>query len=100
MSWALVIGLSVGAYLLKVLGLVVIGDRTFPARFEGVIAVVPAAVLCALIMKDTFTNGQDLAIDARVVGVGLAVVGVWRRVPLWLVIVASCAATALVRAVS
>ncbi len=100
MSWALVIGLSAGAYLLKILGLVVIGDRKFPPRYEGVIALVPVAMLCALIMKDTFTNGQDLAIDARMAGVGLAVVGVWRRVPLWLVIVASCATTALVRAAS
>jgi branched-subunit amino acid transport protein len=100
MSWAVVIGLSVGAYLLKALGLVVIGDRKFPPRYEGVIALVPAAVLCALIMKDTFTNGQELVIDARMAGVSLAVVGVWCRVPLWLVIVASCAATALVRAVS
>jgi branched-subunit amino acid transport protein len=100
MSWALVIGLSVGAYLLKVLGFVIVGDRKFPPRFEGVIALVPAAVLCALIMKDTFAAGKDLAIDARSVGVGLAVAGVWLKIPLWLVIVLSCAATAATRALA
>jgi branched-subunit amino acid transport protein len=100
MSWTLVIALSVGAYLLKVLGFVVVGDRKFPVRFEGVIALVPAAVLCALIMKDTFTAGKDLAIDARAVGVGVAVVGVWLKIPLWLVIVLSCVATAATRALA
>jgi hypothetical protein len=56
--------------------------------------------LSALIVKDTFTNGHDLQIDARAVGVAVACLAVWRKVPLWLVIVLSCAATGTVRAIS
>jgi len=51
-------------------------------------------------VKDTFTAGHDLQIDARAIGVAVAVVAVWKRVPLWLVIVLACAATGITRAVS
>ena len=100
MSWALIIALSLGAYALKVAGLVGVGVRDFPAPVRNVIALIPAAVLSALIVKDTFTAGHDLQIDARAVGVAVACIAVWRRVPLWLVIVLSCAATGTARAIS
>ena len=100
MTWTLIIVLSLGAYALKAAGLVGVGVRDFPAPVRNVIALVPAAVLSALIVKDTFTNGHDLQIDARTVGVAVACLAVWRKVPLWLVIVLSCAATGTVRAIS
>lgn len=100
MSWTVVLVLSLGAFLLKVFGFVVIGDRKFPPQIEAVIALIPAALLCALIMKDTFTAGHDLQIDARAVGLVVAVLGVWRKVPIWLVIVLACAATGITRAIS
>ena len=100
MSWTVVLVLSLGAFLLKVFGFVVIGDRKFPPQVEAVIALIPAALLCALSMKDTFTAGHDLQIDARAVGLVVAVLGVWRKVPIWLVIVLACAATGITRAIS
>ena len=36
MTWGLVIGLAIGAYAFKVLGLVVIGDRTMPEAWHAV----------------------------------------------------------------
>lgn len=100
MTWTLIIVVSIGAYALKAAGLVGVGVRDFPAPVRNVIALVPAAVLSALIVKDTFTNGHDLQIDARAVGVAIACVAVWRKVPLWIVIVLACAATGTVRAIS
>lgn len=100
MTWTLIIVLSVGAYALKATGLVAVGVRDFPPRVRHVIALIPAAVLSALIVKDTFTSGHDVQIDARAVGVAVACIAVWRKVPLWIVIVVSCAATAAVRAIS
>lgn len=100
MTWTVIIVLSVGAYALKSAGLVGVGVRDFPAPVRNVIALIPAAVLSALIVKDTFTAGHDLQFDARAIGVAVAVVAVWKRVPLWLVIVLACAATGIVRAVS
>jgi uncharacterized membrane protein len=57
-------------------------------------------VITALVMKDTFSTGRDLVLDARAIGIAVAVVAAWRRVPLIAVIVLGAAATALVRLIS
>jgi len=100
MSWWLVIWLSAGAYLLKVVGVVVLGGRTLPPVINRCLALIPAALLAALIMKDTLTSGQDLVIDARVVGVAIATLATMRRLPLTAVLILGVGSTALVRAVT
>jgi branched-subunit amino acid transport protein len=97
MSWTLVIVLALGAYAFKVTGLVILGGRTLPAVVERCLALIPAAVVTALIVKDTFTTGQDLVLDARAAGIAVAVVAAWRRAPLIVVIVLGAAVTALIR---
>lgn len=100
MSWTLIVLLALGAYAFKFTGLVVIGARTLPPVFERCLALIPAAVISALIVKDTLTRGQDIVIDARAAGIAVAVVAAWRRAPLIVVIVVGAAVTALVRRVS
>ncbi|MFZ9675916.1 MAG: AzlD domain-containing protein [Ilumatobacteraceae bacterium] len=99
MSWSLVIVLAIGAYAFKVTGLVVLGGRTLPAVIERCLALIPAAVVTALIVKDTFTTGQDLVLDARAAGIAVAVLVAWKRAPLIVVIVLGAAVTALLRQV-
>ena len=99
MSWSLVIVLAIGAYAFKVTGLVVLGGRTLPAGIERCLALIPAAVVTALIVKDTFTTGQDLVLAARAAGIAVAVLVAWKRAPLIVVIVLGAAATALLRQV-
>ncbi len=98
MSWTLIIALGLGAYAFKVLGLVVVGARSLPPVVERCLALIPAALLSALIVKDTFSVGQDLVLDARAAGVAVAVVASWRRAPIPVVIVLGAAVTAVVRA--
>ena len=100
MSWWLVIWLSAGAYLFKVVGLVALGGRALPQVVNRCLTLIPAALLAALIMKDTITSGQDLVIDARVVGVAVATVATMRRLPLTAVLVLGVGSTALVRVVA
>jgi branched-subunit amino acid transport protein len=100
MTWTLILLLAAGAYFFKVLGLVVIGDRPLPAVLERCLALIPAALIAALVFKDTFSVGQHLQIDARAAGVGAAAIGAWQRAPLILVIVIGAAVTAAVRAVA
>lgn len=97
MTWTLVILLAVGAYGFKVAGLVVLGGRSLPPVLERCLALIPAAVVTALVMKDTFTHGQHLVLDARAAGIGVAVFAAWRRAPLIVVIVLAAVVTALVR---
>ncbi|MEY2641612.1 MAG: hypothetical protein RLZZ368_259 [Actinomycetota bacterium] len=99
MSWSLVIVLAIGAYAFKVTGLVVLGGRTLPAVIERCLALIPAAVVTALIVKDTFTTGQDLVLDARAAGIAVAVLAAWKRAPLIVVIVLGAVVTALLRQV-
>ncbi|MFN5650467.1 MAG: AzlD domain-containing protein [Actinomycetes bacterium] len=97
MSWWLVLWLSAGAYAFKVLGLVVLGGRQLPAVVNRCLALIPAALLAALIMKDTLTSGQDIVLDARLVGVSVAAAATFRHLPLTAVLVLGVGSTALVR---
>jgi len=97
MTWGLVLGLAAGAYLFKVLGLVVVGDRSLPAVVERCLNLIPAALIAALIAKDTFSVGQHLQVDARLAGVTAAIIAAWRRAPVIVVIVIGAGVTALVR---
>jgi branched-subunit amino acid transport protein len=96
-TWTLIILLTLGAYAFKVTGLVFLGGRSLPPMFERCLALIPAAVVTALVMKDTFTNGQDLVLDARALGIAVAGVAAWRKAPLIVVIVLGAAVTALLR---
>ena len=100
MSWTFVVVLAATAYGFKALGLVVVGQRPLPAVVGRCLALIPAALISAIVMKDTFSNGQHLQIDARLAGIGAALVLAWRKAPLIVVIVAGAAATALVRHLS
>lgn len=97
MSWLLIVALAVGAYAFKFTGLVILGGRTLPAPFERCLALIPAAVISALIVKDTVTQGREIVLDARAAGIAVAVLLASRRAPLIVVIVAGAAVTALVR---
>lgn len=97
MSWGVVLILGAGAYVFKVLGLVVIGDRSLPPVLERCIGLIPAALIAAIIVKDTFSVGKHLQIDARAAGIGTAVVLAWKRAPFIAVVLAGAAVTAVIR---
>ena len=99
MTWTLVLALAAGSYLFKVLGLVVIGNRRLPVVLDRCLSLIPAALIAALVAKDTLSLGQDLGLDARAVGVVGAVVAAWRRLPMLAVIGIAAGLTALVRLV-
>ncbi len=100
MTWTLVLALAAGSYLFKVLGLVMIGDRRLPPVLERCLALIPAALIAALIVKDSFSNGQDLGVDARALGVTGAVIAAWRKAPMLAVIAVGAGVTAAARALS
>jgi uncharacterized membrane protein len=100
MTWTLVLTLAAGALAFKSVGYFLLANRTLPVAFERCLALIPAAVVTALVVKDTFSSGQDLVIDARVAGVAVAVVATWRRLPFVVVVVLAAAVTAAVRALT
>jgi branched-subunit amino acid transport protein len=98
MTWLLVLSLAGAAYLFKVTGLVIVGGRSLPAVVERCLALVPAALISALIVKDTVSVGDELVLDARLPGVLAAVLAARFRAPLIAVIVLGAAVTAAARA--
>lgn len=100
MSWTLVIALAAGAYFFKVTGLVFLGGRTLPPVLERCLALIPAALISALVVKDTFSTGTDLVLDARAIGIAAATFAAWRRWPLIVVIAIGAVVTAFVRLLS
>ncbi|NQV97988.1 MAG: AzlD domain-containing protein [Acidimicrobiaceae bacterium] len=94
----MIAALGVSAYALKMCGLIVLGSHRLPQVVDRCLGLIPAALLAALVLKDTFSIGQVLAVDARVAGFAVAVIAAWRRAPLIVVVVLAAAATALVRA--
>lgn len=100
MSWTFVFALAATAYAFRVLGLVLVGDRLLPPMLDRCVELIPAALIAALVVKDTFSVGQNLQIDARVAGVAAAVIAAWRQAPLIAVIVIGAAVTAALRALT
>lgn len=97
MSWAAILALAGGAYALKALGVIGLGGRPLPARLETIAPLVPVTLLSALIVVQTFSDGRDLVIDARVPGIVAAAVAVALRAPFLLVITLAAAVTAVLR---
>jgi uncharacterized membrane protein len=101
MSWTAIGLIAAGAYLFKVVGLVVIGPRaTAGGRGLEVAALLPPALLAALVAVQTLGDGRSVQLDARVAGVAVAAVAAWRRAPFVVVIAIGAAVTAALRAVA
>jgi hypothetical protein len=97
-SWWVVLVLAAGAYGFKAAGLVLLGGRALPDRLVHCVALLPAALLAALIVVGTFAVDRSLVLDARVAGVGVAAVAAWKRAPFPVVIVLAAVVTAALRA--
>lgn len=98
MTFTFIIAFGVATFLTRLTGLVVPQER-LPDWFTSFAKVLPGAVLGALIAVQTLGAPERmLAVDARLLGVGLAGLLALRGFPLGAVILASMAVTALARA--
>jgi branched-subunit amino acid transport protein len=95
--WAAVLGGSLACYLLKLAGLSVPQRWLEGERVQRVAALLPVALLAALIATQTFSTGRSLTIDARAVGLGVAAVAVVLRAPFLVVVTGAAITTALLR---
>jgi branched-subunit amino acid transport protein len=98
--WAAVLVGSVGCYVLKLAGVSVPQRVLADERVRRIGALLPVALLSALVAAQTFTTGHDLTVDARAAGLAVAAVAVLARAPFLVVIVAASTVTALVRALT
>lgn len=98
--WAAVLAGSVGCYVLKLAGVSVPQRVLANPRVRRIGALLPVALLSALVATQTFSTGQDLTVDARAAGLAFAAVAVLARAPFLVVVVGAAGSTALVRALT
>lgn len=100
MSWWHLGLLAVIAYAFKALGLVGLGSAPLRGRAVHVVRLLPPALLAALVAVESASDGQQLVLDARLLGLAFAGVAVWRRWPFTVVVIGAAAVTALARSVA
>ena len=91
--WIAVLAGALGCYLLKLAGLSVPAAVLENKAVQRIAAALPIALLTALIVIQTFTDGHRLTVDARAAGLAAGAVAVLLRAP-FLVVVGVAAATA------
>lgn len=99
MSWSAVLLASFGVYALKALGAVVPRRVVEHPRVQAAAPLLPVALLVALVVVNALGAGRALRLDARLAGMGIAVVLILRRAPFLVIVVAAAAATAVVRSI-
>jgi branched chain amino acid efflux pump len=92
--------LAAGTVLMKTIGPVLAGGRQPPAPLTRVIALVAPALISALIVAGTFTQGQQLVIDARAAGLAVGAVALWFRAPAVLALLLAAIVCAVLRLVT
>jgi branched-subunit amino acid transport protein len=100
MSWAAILALALGTYLLKSSGPFLLGDRSLPPVLNRLAELLPAALLAALVAVNVAGADRRIVLDARMAGLVAAVIAVRLKASFLVVVIAGCAATALARAVA
>jgi len=96
--WIAIVGASLIAFALKFAGYTVPPEFLEKPRVSRVTALLPAALLAALVVMQTFTTGANLALDARAAGLAAAAVALLVRAPFIVVVIAAAGTAAVLRA--
>jgi branched-subunit amino acid transport protein len=97
--WVAIGLIGLATMLLKAAGPVVLGDREMSPRFAALVDMTGPVLLTALVVTSVFASDRGFVIDAGVFGLAAAIIAVALRAPLYLVVLAAVATTALVRLV-
>ena len=97
MTWATIVVAGAGCYLLKLAGLSVPATVLERPLVQRVAALIPVALLSALVAVQVFTSGHRLVLDERAAGLAAAVVLLLLRAPFLVVVVGAALTAALLR---
>ena len=94
--WAATIGTSLIAFLLKYLG------YTFPEkwishpRVQRINALIPIALLSALVAVQSFSEKKALMIDQRLAGLSVAMIALFLKAPFPVVVISAAFSSAVI----
>jgi branched-subunit amino acid transport protein len=96
-AWIVVAVVGVATIACKAAGPVLVGRRQLPPRLQACVELLAPVMLTALVVTQTFSGDEEIEVDARVVGVGAAVIAIGLRAPIIVAMAAAALVTALVR---
>jgi branched chain amino acid efflux pump len=96
-TWVAV--LVVGAFTIsfKAAGPVLLAGRQLPTRLTSAFELLAPSLLAALVVTQSVGGKDGIVLDARLVGLGAAVVAIRLRAPLIIVVLVAALTAALVR---
>ncbi len=100
LTWGIVAALAIGVYGQRAAGMAIIDPARLADRWRRVLEAMPLAILSAVTALQTLTRGGELTVDARLWGIGAAVLCAWRRLPMFVTVVVAAAVTAAARALA
>ena len=95
--WVALLLATAACYAFKVAGLSIPPRLLQRPYAERVADLLPTVLLAALVAVQVFATGSALVLDARVVGLAVAVLALLLRAPFLVVVAAAAVAAALVR---
>jgi len=95
--WASILIASFGTYAEKLLGYLLPHHMLERESIRRMTGLLPVSLLAALVAVQTFAVDQAVSVDARLLGLGVAVVALLLRAPFLVVIIVAAASTAIVR---
>ena len=97
--WTSIAVVAVANFVIKAAGPVLIGGRELPRPVVAVIALLGPALLTALVIVGTFSEGSDLIVDAQAAGVAVAGGASLLRAPMLVALALGALTAALLRVV-
>ena len=96
-AWIVVAVVGAATIASKAAGPVLVGRRQLPPRLQSCVELLAPVMLMALVVTQTFGGDEEIEVDARVVGVGAALVAIALRAPVILAMAVAALVTALLR---
>jgi branched-subunit amino acid transport protein len=99
-AWIVIGVVGAATVALKSVGPLLLGGKPLPQHLTGLVGLLAPALLAALVVTQAVGGDGEIVLDARLAGLGAAVVALVLRAPLIVVVVVAAVATALVRLVA
>lgn len=96
-KWTVVIASSVIAFILKITGYIVPEKYLEKPTIKSITNYVPIVMLSALVIVQTFAQGQTIVLDARLLGLNVALILLLLRAPFIVVVISAAFVSALFR---
>lgn len=98
--WTVILLVGLATIGLKGVGPVLLGERVLPSRLSAMLFLLAPALLGALVVTQAVGGDRELVLDARLLGLGAAIVALLLRVPLIGIVVVAAVVAALARFLS